>query len=92
MTAPFFTRNEPLTLAPGNTGEELAYRWYDPERLVLGKRMEDHLRFAVCYWHSFTWAPMVRAIFIAYATFSSASLLKCQHTFGAIAAARTCRR
>ena len=22
---------------------------------VLGKRMEDHLRFAVCYWHSFTW-------------------------------------
>ena len=55
MTAPFFTRNEPLTLAPGNTGEELAYRWYDPERLVLGKRMEDHLRFAVCYWHSFTW-------------------------------------
>jgi len=22
---------------------------------VLGKRMEDHLRFAVCYWHSFVW-------------------------------------
>ena len=32
------------------------YRWYDPDRLVLGKRMEDHLRFAVCWWHSFVWS------------------------------------
>src|SRR5687767_2657737 len=23
--------------------------------MVLGKRMEDHLRFAVCLWHSFNW-------------------------------------
>ena len=21
----------------------------------MGKRLEDHLRFAVCYWHSFVW-------------------------------------
>ncbi len=33
----------------------LAYRVYDPDRLVGGKRMEDHLRIAVCYWHSFNW-------------------------------------
>ncbi|QGZ33273.1 xylose isomerase [Stappia indica] len=32
-----------------------AYRWYDADRLVLGKRMEEHLRFAVAYWHSFCW-------------------------------------
>lgn len=32
-----------------------AYRWYDADRVVLGKRMEDHLRFAVAYWHSFCW-------------------------------------
>ena len=38
-------------------GEEadLAYRVYRPDRMVLGKRMEDHLRIAVCYWHSFNW-------------------------------------
>ena len=29
------------------------YRWYEPDRLVLGKRMEEQLRFAVCWWHSF---------------------------------------
>ncbi|MBM4268705.1 MAG: xylose isomerase [Deltaproteobacteria bacterium] len=37
----------------GPDGESaLAYRYYDAERVVFGKRMADHLRFAVCYWHS----------------------------------------
>lgn len=30
----------------------LAYRWYDPARVVFGKPLRDHLRFAVAYWHS----------------------------------------
>jgi xylose isomerase len=33
----------------------LAFRYYDKDRIVLGKRLEDHLRFAVCYWHTFAW-------------------------------------
>jgi xylose isomerase len=33
----------------------LAFRWYNPDEVVLGKRLEDHLRFAVCYWHNFVW-------------------------------------
>jgi xylose isomerase len=35
--------------------DDLAFRVYDPERMVLGRRMEDQLRIAVCYWHSFNW-------------------------------------
>jgi len=31
----------------------LSYKFYDPKKVVLGKTMQDHLRFAVCYWHSF---------------------------------------
>jgi len=31
---------------------DLAYRWYDAERVVLGKPLREHLRFAVAYWHS----------------------------------------
>ena len=31
----------------------LAFKAYDPARLVRGKTMEEHLRFAVCYWHTF---------------------------------------
>jgi xylose isomerase len=34
---------------------EFAFRHYDPNEVILGKRMEDHLRFAVAYWHSFAW-------------------------------------
>jgi xylose isomerase len=31
----------------------LAFKTYDPSRVVAGKTMEEHLRFAVCYWHTF---------------------------------------
>ncbi|MCB2136647.1 MAG: xylose isomerase, partial [Rhodobacteraceae bacterium] len=37
------------------TDNEFAFRHYNPDEIVLGKRMEDHLRFAVAYWHSFAW-------------------------------------
>ncbi len=35
--------------------DTLGFRVYDRDRIVLGKRMEDHLRFAACYWHTFCW-------------------------------------
>jgi xylose isomerase len=31
----------------------LAFKTYDPDRVIAGKTMEEHLRFAVCYWHTF---------------------------------------
>lgn len=31
----------------------LAFRWYDEEKVVAGKKLREHLRFAVAYWHSF---------------------------------------
>lgn len=31
----------------------LAFRWYNPEEKVGGKKMKDHLRFAIAFWHSF---------------------------------------
>ncbi|WP_053157135.1 xylose isomerase [Pseudomonas sp. Pf153] len=33
----------------------LAFRHYDANKLILGKPMREHLRMAVCYWHSFVW-------------------------------------
>jgi xylose isomerase len=54
MSARFFTQEKPIVYK-GSKAKGLAYRWYDPDRKVMGKRMEDQLRFAVCYWHSFTW-------------------------------------
>ncbi len=31
----------------------LAFRWYDENKIVAGKKLKDHLRFACAYWHSF---------------------------------------
>ncbi len=35
------------------TDNPLAFRWYDENKLIAGKTMKDHLRFACAYWHSF---------------------------------------
>jgi xylose isomerase len=44
-----------IRYAGPDSDDPLSFRWYDPDRVVAGRRMEDHLRFAVCYWHSFAW-------------------------------------
>lgn len=31
----------------------LAFRWYDPARVIAGKTMAEHFKFACAYWHSF---------------------------------------
>jgi xylose isomerase len=36
-----------------NSKNPLAFRWYNPDQVVSGKKMKDHLRFAIAYWHSF---------------------------------------
>ncbi|HOK76071.1 MAG TPA: xylose isomerase, partial [Bacteroidales bacterium] len=36
-----------------NSKNPLAFRWYNPEAKVGGKKMKDHLRFAVAFWHTF---------------------------------------
>ena len=30
----------------------LAFKYYNPQEVVLGKTMDQHLRFSVCYWHT----------------------------------------
>ncbi|MCC7526431.1 MAG: xylose isomerase [Chitinophagaceae bacterium] len=31
----------------------LSFKWYDENRVVAGKTMKEHFRFAVAYWHTF---------------------------------------
>ncbi|HEX2017910.1 MAG TPA: xylose isomerase [Aurantimonas sp.] len=51
----FFSISKPIAFAGTDSRDPLAFRFYDKDRMVMGKRMEDHLRFSVAYWHSFTW-------------------------------------
>ena len=55
MSADFFADIPTVRFEGPESSTDLAYRYYDKDRVVLGKRMEDHLRFAVCFWHSFCW-------------------------------------
>jgi xylose isomerase len=54
----YFQAIAPIAFRGADSTEPLSYRYYDKDRLVLGKRMEDHLRFAVCYWHNFVWTGL----------------------------------
>ncbi|MGB6229037.1 MAG: xylose isomerase [Litorimonas sp.] len=51
----YFEAIPTIRYAGPETADPLTYRWYDADRVVRGRRMEDHLRLAVCYWHSVSW-------------------------------------
>ena len=50
-----FSGVAPIRFEGPDSGNDLAFRVYDKDRLVLNRRMEDWLRVAVCYWHAFTY-------------------------------------
>src|ERR1700679_3965184 len=50
-----FSGIKPVCFEGADSINEFAYRVYDRDRMVLNKRMEDWLKVAVCYWHSFNW-------------------------------------
>lgn len=37
-----------------DSNNPLAFKYYNPEEMINGRKMEDLLRFAVSYWHTFT--------------------------------------
>ncbi len=51
----FFKGIDPIRYEGPETENPLAYRHYNKDEVILGKRMEDHIRGAVAYWHSFAW-------------------------------------
>ena len=55
MNSGFFGDLQPVRYEGPESTNPLAFRHYNPDEIVLGKRLEDHLRFSVAYWHSFAW-------------------------------------
>jgi xylose isomerase len=49
----FFKNISQIKFEGTDTDNPLAFRWYDENKIVAGKKMKDHLRFACAYWHSF---------------------------------------
>ena len=55
MTTGFFGDVSKIQYEGADSTNPLAFRHYNPDEVILGKRMEEHLRFATCYWHNFVW-------------------------------------
>jgi xylose isomerase len=51
----YFSAIDPIRFEGPDSDNPLAFRYYDKNRVVMGKSMQEHLRMAVCYWHSFAW-------------------------------------
>ncbi|GAA4321738.1 xylose isomerase [Flaviaesturariibacter amylovorans] len=52
-TKPYFKQIAPIKYEGPESDNPLAFRWYDEHRVVAGKTLKEHLRFACAYWHSF---------------------------------------
>ncbi|MDQ0189388.1 xylose isomerase [Alicyclobacillus cycloheptanicus] len=50
----YFPEVEKVVFEGRKSTNPLAFKYYNPSEVVLGKTMEEHLRFAVSYWHTFT--------------------------------------
>ncbi|XPF94439.1 xylose isomerase [Colwellia sp. RE-S-Sl-9] len=53
MSEQFFNNVNKIQFEGANSTNPLAFRHYDENKIVLGKTMKEHLRFAACYWHNF---------------------------------------
>ena len=51
----FFKGIAPVKFEGPQSSNPLAYRHYNKDEMVLGKRMEDHIRPGVAYWHTFAY-------------------------------------
>ena len=51
----FFKNISRIEFEGPESSNPLSFKNYDENKIVLGKTMKEHLRFATCYWHTFTW-------------------------------------
>ncbi|WP_427451552.1 xylose isomerase [Litorimonas sp. WD9-15] len=51
----YFDHIDPIKFEGAESENDLAFKYYDAKKKVMGKTMEDHLRVAACYWHTFCW-------------------------------------
>ncbi|GHA97739.1 xylose isomerase [Algimonas arctica] len=55
MSHPYFKDIPKIAFEGAESENPFAFKHYDKSKVLLGKTMEEHLRVAVCYWHSFCW-------------------------------------
>jgi len=49
----YFSDISKINYEGSESDNPLAFKYYDANKIIGNKTMKDHLRFAVCYWHTF---------------------------------------
>jgi xylose isomerase len=52
MAGEYFPQVQSIQYEGPDSANALAFKHYNAEEVIAGKSMRDHLRFAVCYWHT----------------------------------------
>ncbi len=53
MSTYFPQVTQPIAYEGPKSKSPLAFKWYDASRVIAGKTMAEHFRFAVAFWHTF---------------------------------------
>ena len=53
MSNTYFPQIGKIQFEGKESDNPLAFRYYDPNRVIAGKTMKEHFKFAIAYWHSF---------------------------------------
>lgn len=53
LTSDYFSDIDAIPYEGPESDNPLAFKYYQPDKVVAGKTMKEHFRFAVCWWHSF---------------------------------------
>ena len=48
----YFNNIEKIKFEGVNSKNPLAFKYYDADRIIAGKKMSEHLKFAMSYWHT----------------------------------------
>tara|TARA_Y100001970_G_scaffold292223_1_gene432586 strand:+ start:6276 stop:7589 length:1314 start_codon:yes stop_codon:yes gene_type:complete len=51
----YFKKINQIKFEGKESNNPLSFKYYDENKIVFGKTMKENLRFATCYWHTFTW-------------------------------------
>lgn len=51
----YFNSIDKVTYKGNKSLDDFSFKYYNPDEIVLGKPMKEHMRFSVCYWHTMTY-------------------------------------
>lgn len=53
MSTPYFPNIDKIEYEGPDSDNPFSFKYYQEDKVIAGKTMKDHFRFAIAYWHSF---------------------------------------